>query len=97
MKATLIYHEKYVYTDGAVREMILWQLSGKTEERPHGMKYRLYYGLSDGTCIILYDNESGKGDHRHIKGREKPYRFTDVETLVAHFLEDIETLRRGQK
>ena len=37
MKATLIYHEKYVYADGAIREMILWQHSGKTEERPHGM------------------------------------------------------------
>jgi hypothetical protein len=47
MKATLIYHEKCVYADGAVREMIPCQLSGKTEERPHGMKYRLYYGLSD--------------------------------------------------
>ncbi len=59
------------------------------------MKYRLYYGLADGTCIVRYDNETGKGDHRHIRGREEPYQFKDVETLVANFLEDIEKERRG--
>ena len=75
--------------------MVLWQLPEKTAEKPHGMKYRLYYGLADGTCIVRYDNETGKGDHRHIRGREEPYQFKDVETLVANFLEDIEKERRG--
>jgi hypothetical protein len=37
-----------------------------------------------------------KGDHKHIKGKEKTYTFTDVETLVANFLEDIEKARRGK-
>jgi len=32
----------------------------------------------------------------YIKGIEKTYRFTDVETLVADFLEDIENARRGK-
>jgi len=41
------------------------------------------------------DNETGKGDHRHRGGREEPYRFTDVDTLVADFLVDIEKARRG--
>lgn len=75
--------------------MVLWQLPEKTAEKPHGMKYRLYYGLADGTCTVRYDNETGKGDHRHIRGREEPYQFKDVETLVANFLEDIEKERRG--
>ena len=75
--------------------MVLWQLPEKTAEKPHGMKYRLYYGLADGTCIVRYDNETGKGDHRHIRGREEAYQFKDVETLVANFLEDIEKERRG--
>jgi hypothetical protein len=61
------------------------------------MKYRLYYGLADGTRIVLYDNETGKGDHKHIKGKEEPYRFRDVETLVADFLEDIEKARGGKE
>lgn len=46
--------------------------------------------------MVRYDNETGKGDHKHIKGKEKTYRFTDVETLVADFLEDIEKARSGK-
>ena len=94
MVTELIYHERFIYIDGAVREMVLWQLSKKSSERPHGLKYRLYYGLADGTCIVRYDNESGKGDHKHTKNREEPYQFKDVETLVADFLEEIEEARR---
>jgi len=84
-----------MYADGAIREMILWQLPEKTAEKPYGLKYRLYYGLADGSCLVRYDNETGKGDHRHGGEREEPYQFKDVETLVADFLQDIEKGRRG--
>ena len=84
-----------MYADGAIREMVLWQLPGKTAEKPYGLKYRLYYGLPDGTCVVRYDNETGKGDHRHREDREEPYQFEDVEALVADFLQDIEKARRG--
>ncbi|MGO9451197.1 MAG: DUF6516 family protein [Candidatus Binataceae bacterium] len=93
--ALLIFHSRYVYADGAIREMVLWELPKRTSERPHGFKYRLYYGLADGTCIVRYDNETGKGDHRHIREREERYRFLNVETLVEDFLADIERARRG--
>lgn len=58
------------------------------------LKYRLYYGLANGTCEVRYDNETGKGDHRHSKDQEEQYHFTDVETLLADFLADIEKARR---
>jgi hypothetical protein len=45
MVAMVLYREKYIYSDDAVREMVLWQLRHKTPARPHGLKYRLYYGL----------------------------------------------------
>ena len=47
------------------------------------------------TPEIRYDNETGKGDHRHVGDREERYAFKDVETLVADFLEDIEKARRA--
>jgi len=97
MKARLIYREKFIYADGAVREMVLWQLPGVTAERPYGLKYHLYYGLPDGTRLVLYDNEKGKGDHRYFRGAEESYRFTGVEILVADFLADIEKARRDSK
>jgi len=94
MKGRLIYHEKYIYADGAIREMVLWKRPKKTSDRPYGLKYRLYYGLADGTCLVRFDNESGKGAHRHIKGHEESYHFKDVEILVADFLKEIEKARK---
>jgi len=94
MAAKLLYREKYIYSDGAIREMVLWQLPDKKPDRPHGLKYRLYYGLRGGTCLVRFDNESGKGDHKHVGGLEESYRFIDVETLVADFLAEIEKARR---
>jgi len=41
--------------------------------------------------VIRYDNESGKGDHRHYNDREEAYRFIDVENLVRDFLTDVAT------
>jgi hypothetical protein len=96
MASKLIYRSKYIYGDGTIREMVLWQLSEKTEERPHGFKYRLHYGDARGGTIVRYDNETGKGDHGHIRDREERYLFKDVETLVSDFLEDIKMVRRGR-
>ncbi|MEO5368462.1 MAG: DUF6516 family protein [Magnetococcus sp. DMHC-1] len=67
----------------------------KTVDRPHGLKYSLHYGLADGTGLVRYDNETGKGDHRHIGSREEPYRFSTVENLVADFLTDVDVARGG--
>ncbi len=97
MKAKLVYREKFIYADGSIREMVLWQLPEKTPDRPHGLKYRLYYGLPDGNCLVRYDNEKGKGDHRHIHGQETPYHFQDVDILIADFLHDIQIARKGKK
>lgn len=87
--ATLLYRSKTAFADGATQEMVLWALPHPTPDRPHRLKYRLYYGLADGTCLVRYDNESGKGEHRHIEDREVPYAFKDVETLVRDFFNDV--------
>lgn len=44
--------------------------------------------------MVLYGNERGKGDHRHVGGEETRYRFRDAETLVADFQRDINRVRR---
>lgn len=95
-KAQLLYRSKLIYPDGAIREMVLWELPKGSADRPHGLKYRLYYGLADGTCLVRYDNEAGKGDHRHYLGRETPYRFVTAEKLVDDFLANIARLRKVQ-
>lgn len=40
-------------------------------------------------CVVGYDNETGQGDHKHLAERELPYRFVDVNTLVADFYADV--------
>ena len=61
---------------------------------PFGIKYRLYYGLAGGTCIVRYDNEIGSGHHRHFMDKEAPYQCKNVETLVVDFLAGIASARR---
>ncbi len=90
----LIYRDKAVLLDGAIVEMIIWRLPAPEPERPHGLKYSLFYGRA-GERIVGYDNETGKGDHRHYRDREEPYAFSDVQTLVADFLADLR--REGVK
>jgi hypothetical protein len=72
-------------------EMVLWQLPRPTGDRPHGLKYRFYCGRR-GTCVVRYDNETGKGDHRHVGHREEPYAFTTVEALIEDFRRDCMSL-----
>ena len=45
---------------------------------------------------LRYDNEAGKGDHKHVGEREVPYCFTDLATLQADFWKDVETWRAEQ-
>nr|WP_196778594.1 DUF6516 family protein [Komagataeibacter melaceti] len=46
--------------------------------------------------MIRYDNEAGKGDHRHIAENDVPYRFLGIEELWADFWKDVETWRERQ-
>ena len=87
-RATLLLHEKVVLADGAIVELIIWRLARATPDRRDGLKYRLYFGRGR-KCLVRYDNEAGKGDHRRLKGREEPYRFVSVAKLRRDFEADI--------
>jgi hypothetical protein len=86
------FHDKSVFDDGAILELTIWELPLPDPERPHGLKYSLYYG-KDGERIVGYDNERGKGDHRHVLGREEPYTFTGPQQLIDDFLKDVARAR----
>ena len=51
----------------------------------HAYKYRAVY-VANGERVVGFDNERGKGDHCHLDGKERPYRFTTVEQLVEDFI-----------
>jgi len=91
MKARKLFYRKILDDDGSITEMVIWKLPKKEAERPHGLKYRLYHGNAEGQCLVRYDNEKGKGDHKHLRDKEYHYEFTSVEKLIENFLEDIKT------
>jgi hypothetical protein len=92
MKATLLAHSKEVRDDGSIVEVVVWELPEPLPPSEHRYKYRLFYGWP-GREIVRYDNERGKGDHRHVDGEEHSYIFVTVEQLLDDF--ELDMRKRG--
>ena len=93
MKAGLLYRHREDFDDGAIVEVVIWRLPKSVQGSEHSYKYRLFYGYP-GRRVIGYDNERGKGDHRHYEEKEQPYSFTTPEQLIDDFLADVERARQ---
>lgn len=70
-------------------EMVVWALPKPVPPSSHKFKYRLVF-VRAGQRIIGYDNERGKGDHKHLGDTQMTYRFKDIDTLIADFVADVE-------
>ncbi|MEO8143142.1 MAG: DUF6516 family protein [Betaproteobacteria bacterium] len=92
MKARLLYEFKQRYDDGAIVEMVLWEVPDPVAGSAHRYKYRFFYGFPE-RRVVSYDNESGKGDHRHLGARESTYRFVSIDVLIEDFLVDVKKRR----
>jgi len=92
MDATLIASAKEVRDDGSIVDIVVWELSKPLLPCVHRYKYRLFYGRP-GECFVRYDNERGKGDHRHIGKVESRYEFTSLDALLADFEHDVRNWR----
>jgi hypothetical protein len=88
VKATQLLLTRVAYSENAFADLVLWQLPKSLKDSAHSYKYRLAY-VVDGECVLRYDNETGKGDHRHYAGRESKYSFSTPERLIADFQRDI--------
>jgi YD repeat-containing protein len=93
MKAEALARERHVLGEDAFVEIVVWRV-------PHpvtGSRYRLKYRLAlvvAGECVIRYDNEAGKGDHRHVHQAETAYTFDGYEQLLADFWADVDAWRQ---
>ena len=88
MKAAILMRRRVVLAVDAFAEIVIWKVPEPVPPSEHGFKFRLAY-IVDGNCVLRYDNERGKGDHRHAAGLESPYEFTNAESLLANFEADI--------
>ena len=87
--AVLLMRERRVLDTGLVG-VVVWQVPGRLRGSSHFYKYRLAY-VVQGQCVLRYDNEPGKGDHRHLGATEQPYAFVSVDQLLDDFLADVAT------
>ena len=81
MNAKLMLNERHIVSEDAFVEMVVWRY-----------KYRLAL-VVDGRCVLRYDNEAGKGDHRHEGEKETPYVFTTPQTLLGDFWNEVDNWR----
>jgi hypothetical protein len=70
-------------------QAVVWELPVPLRGSLHRFKYRIYFGMV-GTCLVRFDNEQGKGDHKHVKGIESPYS-------VQRYSDFLEVFQRGNQ
>ena len=95
MKAALLHRYRQAFDDGGILEVVIWRVPDPVEGSLHPFKYRLFYGFP-GQRLVGYDNERGKGDHRHLQAHQEPHAFTTPEQLIDDFLADVRDARRAK-
>jgi len=88
MKAALLLDERHVVAANDFVELVVWRIGARLPGSGHEFKYRLAL-VVDGRCVLRYDNEIGKGDHRHFGRKELPYLFTTAQQLLEDFWSDV--------
>ena len=93
MKAEALVQERYILDEDAFAEIVIWRVPRALKGSSHQFKYRLALVVA-GECVLRYDNEAGKGDHRHVGDTESMYSFSSYEKLLADFWADVDAWRQ---
>jgi hypothetical protein len=96
MLARLLLRERRVLGEGQFADVVIWDLTESVPGSSHDFKYRLAF-VVDEVCVIRFDNETGKGDHKHIGEEQVPYTFTSLAQLIADFWTAIEAGRSDEQ
>ena len=92
MNAKLLLNERHILVENAFVEMVVWRVPSPLPGSAHDFKYRLAL-VVDGQCVLRYDNEAGKGDHKHMRQEEIPHPFTSPQDLLDDFWRDVDNWR----
>jgi uncharacterized protein DUF6516 len=88
MRARELFNSRVALAENAFAEIVAWELPQPLPGSVHSYKYRLAF-VVDGECVLRYDNEAGKGDHKHISSKETAYPFSTIDQLVADSFQDV--------
>lgn len=92
MRAELLLHERHQISQDSFAELRIWRVPSSVRGSRHEYKYSLAYVVA-GECVLRYDNEAGKGDHRHLGSNEYVYSFRDPAQLLNDFWLDVDRWR----
>ena len=92
MTAILVLKERHVVYEYSFAELVVWRLPFPVTGSRHSFKYRLSF-VVNGHCVLRYDNEQAKGDHKHVGEKEIPYIFTGPQALLDDFWNDVNNWR----
>jgi len=88
MRAVRLLRERRVLAAGRFAEIVVWRVPSSVPGSSHEFKYRLAF-VVDGECVLRFDNEAGKGDHKHIGEREMRYDFQGTDRLIEDFWSEV--------
>jgi hypothetical protein len=94
-KAALLISTKDLLDDGSVVQIRVWSVPTAVRGSPHLYKCSLYYGRN-GQRLVGYDNEAGKGDHKHVRDVEAPVTYSGLSDLLDQFHTDVLAVRREE-
>nr|WP_318381619.1 DUF6516 family protein [uncultured Enterobacter sp.] len=77
-------------------QVLIWEIDPPVHGSTHNFKYSLAYVVNE-VCLMRYDNERGKGDHKHMGNIEIRTTFVSIEQLIADFLADVERIRHHRR
>lgn len=93
MPATLVMNRRIWLDANSLLSLVVWDVTPSVRGSNHKYKYRLAY-VVEGKCVLRYNNEAGKGDHKHQGAAEIPIEFIDINRLVDDFVVEVNQLRR---
>ncbi len=94
MSARLLLRERRIVGEDRFAEVVIWHVPGPVRGSDHAYKYSLAFVVG-GVCVLRFDNEAGKGDHKHLGEAEVAYEFATLPQLVTDFWDAVEAWRPG--
>jgi hypothetical protein len=81
-----------IYRKGYLMEVKIYKVP-TSSKNPYGYRFRCFMvDPSSGEELVGYDNHWPKGSHRHFLGKEEPYEFKGIVTLLEDFEHDCERI-----
>jgi predicted transcriptional regulator len=95
MKAEVLHRERHVLAENAFVEIVIWRVPRPVKGSVHRFKYRMVL-VADGQCVLRYDNEAGKGDHRHVGDEDQEKQGARISFATPELLWKVLTAKRWE-